>query len=53
MYIVFCVVPYADVTCIGYFRICAITKKRMKSRTIFVTLPKLFWIWVLSESLQS
>ena len=53
MHSVFCVVSCADVTCIGYFLIYALRKKRMKSRTRFLTVPKLFWIYALFKSLQS
>ena len=35
MYSVFCVVPCADVTFIGYFLIYAVTKSRMTSGTTF------------------
>ena len=47
MYNVFFVVLCADVTCIGYFLMCAVTKERMKSISGFLTFPKLFWIYAL------
>ena len=43
MYSIFCVVPCADVTCIEYFLIDAVTKERMKSKTRFLTTLKIFW----------